>query len=135
MKERKTIAYKRHADYYMDLLMDEEKTPEELFIELGQIQLAFHRIQQEEVGSNFHPSQLEVRLREISGGHANVFLPKLLNGTATEKEIKDIEVALTSIATKEVDYPVTLETLTNRFKELYNRAPQFSVKIDSNKNE
>jgi len=129
MGERKQYAYQRHADYYMGLLMDQEKTPEDLYIELGQIQLAFQRIKDEEVGSNFHPGQLDIRLREISGGHANVFLPKLLNGTATPEEARDLEIALTSLATKEIDYPVSLDVLKGKFKQLYNREATFSVKI------
>ena len=128
MSERKQRVYQRHADYYMGLMMDPEKTPEDLFVELGQIQLAFQRIKEEEVGSSFHPGQLEIRLREISGGHANVFLPKLLNGTATPEDEKNLEIALTSLATGEVDYPVTLDALKSRFQQIYQRQPSFTVK-------
>jgi len=129
MGERKQYAYQKHADYYMGMLMDQEKTREDLCIELGQIQLAFQRVKDEEVGSNFHPGQLDVRLREISGGHANIFLPKLLNETATPEEAHDLEVALTSLAMKEIDYPVSLDVLKGKFQQLYNREVTFSVKI------
>lgn len=128
MSEKETRANQRHSDYYMDLLMDQEKKPEELYIELGQIQVAFQRIKDEEVGSRFHPGALEIRLREISGRHANIFLKKLLDGSATKEEIRDVEVALESLASKFVDYPVSLGVLNSKFKEIYGRDPESLVK-------
>lgn len=128
MSEKETRANQRHSDYYIDFLMDQTKEPEELYVELGQIHVAFQRIKDEEVGSKFHPGVLESRLREISGGHANIFLKKLLDGSATKEEIKDVEVALESLANKMVDYPVSLGVLNSKFKEIYGRDPDSLVK-------
>lgn len=130
-RSHKQIAFQRHADYYMGLLMDPENTPEDLYIELGQMQLAFKRIQEEEVGSNFHPGELEIKLRQVSGGHAEKFLPKLFYGTATSEDVNDLEMALTAVALGHVEYPVALDILTGKFQQIYDRKPNFTVKLDS----
>ena len=130
MKEKAQGAFQRHADFYMNLLMDPERTPYDLRIELGQIQLAFHRIREEEVGTNYHPGQIEVKLREVSGGHANVFLPKLLDGTATVDDMNEIQVALNSVALNEVDYPLSLKALTGMFKDKFKVDPKLLTKSD-----
>ena len=109
----------RHADYYIGFLMNQGKKPRQIYKEMGQIALAMQRVKQEDVGvKNFHPGLVEVRFKEFSGGFANIYLGKLVEGKYKRKDLDKIATAVSLVESGEVEgYPVNATTLKNLFEQ------------------
>jgi hypothetical protein len=121
-KERKgpseTVAMQRHANFYIGLLMDKEKQVEDLYIEMPQIALAKHRIDEELIGSSYHPGMIDIRFREVSGGYTNIYLAKLVQGTATKEDLGHIDTAVGLVEKGEAEYPVQSNVLRGMYDKL-----------------
>lgn len=120
----KSEATQRHADYYIGFLMNEDKKPRQIFREMGQIALAMKRVKEEEVGViKFHPGEVEIRFRKFSGGFANVYLGKLVDGKFKRKDLGNMTTAVELLETGEIEnYPVNkdrLKTLLDQAKEKF----------------
>lgn len=118
---RQQDAWQSHANYYVGFLMDETKKPEELYPELPQIHLAVNRVQAEEVGTRFHPGMIVVKFRQVSGGFAETYLPKLLSGEYGKKDLRALEEAVSLVKEGKVEYPVALNQLESMLGQARTR--------------
>lgn len=105
-----TEAYQRHANEYIKRLMASDDQ-EKLELDFEQISLAVRRVKSEEVMSNYHPGEIEVKFLALLGTFIPKQLEKLVNETAVRKDYDTIKLAVNSVELGEVNYPVNIETL------------------------
>ena len=113
---KESKAMQRHADYYVGLLMDPEKDREALYPEMGQIALARQRVSEELVGAKYHPGQVEMKYREVSGGFVEVMLPMLVRGDVSKENFGLIETAVGIVESGAVVYPMNPQVLRSKLE-------------------
>jgi hypothetical protein len=119
-KKKGERAMNRHADFYINLLLllDPETDRERLYVEMGQIDRAVQHLQNEEVGSIFHPGLVQAKLRAVSGGFVERFLGKLLQHDINHpEEITQAGVAIQLVESGFADYSVRVDVLKQLLQE------------------
>ena len=112
-----TEAKQRHANEYITRLMTNDDQAA-LALDFGQIAVAVRRVKAEEIGSQYHPGQIEVKFLALLGTFVPKQLDKLVNRTATAADFNDIQSAIESVELGETEYPVPIGVLKQMLAKL-----------------